>query len=291
MVKICTWVHILGLFISLNLFKIFSFLNNSLFRLKMEAQPTGHGTWDEFMEAEKSSNRPINVQRKNILTELGDRYLTASFLYPINNKNQLRIPHDYVMDWIEERLINWPLGRLVFRRVPNSEKFTLVPEYSSDLLFCERQLKQYLSIFLTESDIIKLIQNGGTTGGHQKTNGIWFKSKLIKDEGGLIESMPIWLKEHTGSWIEKLDQKFQNDEFIKCSLIVEQSLPEHTVSTCYESEVSLSFISGLDPFDQDNIDGLEVDINEWARQMATIPFYFDMMYKRPAITTVDLPLN
>ena len=119
---------------------------------------SGRITWEKYLEAVKASDRPMNSKRKDILVEIGNRYLQA--LLGAMNQSGYRLDPDMIANAIDEEVLQWPIGRLVLRRPSPEEKYVIVSEFTCDILFNESLLDRYLASFLSESVFENLKKQG-----------------------------------------------------------------------------------------------------------------------------------
>ena len=157
------------------------------------------------MEAEDKLGLSINNRRRNRLVELIHRYLWALFGFA---PNYLLDPA-YLKEWIPERTLHWPLGRLVLQKSPNSEKFHINYDLSTKLLFDPDEMCGYLNSFMSKSELNDMVDLGLNFEKGCKYRRDWYGEHVVEvDENGHVRRLPLWIKNRSDNWLMSIHENF-----------------------------------------------------------------------------------
>ena len=235
-----------------------------------------------------------NYFRRRFSEEMSKRWfnLAANF-----STVKMKIdPNKVVYGICEESRLFWPLGRLVIQRTEKG-KFRIVSKLSSEILFDESKLYNYLKIFLFESEIPRFLLAWGIKMTEKPK---WSAPKWVtefleeSDDNGVTRKLFDSLGKCVGDWIRVRVEDFPENGFYALTLVVATDICRHSLGTCLDNYPTLLAFDDEEPFDIENPEGFppEADDLAWLEYITEIAHVsLKLTFWPPASMDLEIPLE
>ena len=215
-------------------------------------------------------NEGLHIKNLRFLyyQEVSKRWLDIA----MSSESKIKLVPNEIACGIRNEYLIWPVGKLVVQK--SGDQFKFRSEYSAERLFNESALKNYLKIFLFDSEISELIQDFGLDRPRSSPSVKWLEKHLRMDDLGNSRELVPFLKWKIAEEILFRVETFEEDDIFEVSLVVTTSLASHSRNSCFENHPVIDFGMpepvGPTVFDLDLRDGfwrsLILDIPEFVCQ-------------------------
>ena len=236
---------------------------------------------------ENSADEHKNVMRRRFYEEIGRRWLVLALQF---NKSKIRICPSQVAYGIRRDTLLWPLGKIVVQKRAG-DRFRIVSNLSTDILFDESSLTEYLSILLSEDDQTDLLHLLEELEGTKRSGKDWCDRHIdLIDDSGRERKISKYFREATGMWLGDNFEKFPNCDFLSTNFVITTKISRHSVKGCFESFPSIIGAIRDIPFDIENPYDWAGDELEWTNSIRDIPDFLGHVFLPPASEEIELIL-
>ena len=248
----------------------------------------GFPSLDSFKQElfQSCSDRHSNVINRKFYEELGRRWTAISMNFA---DSKMKIDPDKVAYGIKHQgILMWPLGRVVLQR-SETQKFRVVSNLSTERLFDELYLEDFISEFLTVSEKNEFLHSLETETGNLEEHMDWWERNVqIRDDQDWVCLLLEPFKPLLGYWFAIRTEMFPENDFFAVSLSIATKITHHSDRFCLENHPFLKGLDGLEAFDIENPDDLDIDDNLWLESVQAIPHLLSFWFRPPAGEEIEL---